>query len=95
MIDMQRLWNWLNRFGLTARGFSVDRETDTGKVVVHREHGFHASGHASGQDLLEIIRGISPEIVVPVHTENPGWFAGRVGEASLLIPEEGRAIAIR
>ena len=30
--------------------------------------GFHASGHANGQEILDMIRDINPEKVYPVHT---------------------------
>ncbi|MBE2900492.1 hypothetical protein DNK57_06760 [Methanothermobacter thermautotrophicus] len=30
----------------------------------------HASGHASGPEILEAIREIEPEKVYPIHTEN-------------------------
>lgn len=31
----------------------------------------HASGHASGREILEMIRRINPREVIPVHTEHP------------------------
>jgi len=34
------------------------------------EKGMHASGHASGPEILEAIREIEPEKVYPIHTEN-------------------------
>lgn len=36
--------------------------------------GFHASGHANGQELLDMVRDINPETVYPVHTENVELF---------------------
>ena len=38
------------------------------------QHGFHASGHASGPDLIDIIRTIRPKMLIPVHTERPEAF---------------------
>jgi len=38
------------------------------------EEGMHASGHASGPEILEAIREIEPEKVYPVHTENKEKF---------------------
>lgn len=34
----------------------------------------HASGHASGEELREMIREINPERVIPIHTEKPELF---------------------
>lgn len=36
--------------------------------------GFHASGHANGEEILEMIREIQPEKVYPVHTEHKEKF---------------------
>ncbi len=36
--------------------------------------GFHASGHAHGGEILEMIREIRPEKVYPVHTHNQDEF---------------------
>ncbi|MCI4339052.1 MAG: MBL fold metallo-hydrolase [Thermoplasmata archaeon] len=37
-------------------------------------HQMHASGHASGPELLEIVREVSPTFVYPIHTEHPEAF---------------------
>jgi ribonuclease J len=37
-------------------------------------HQMHASGHASGPELLEIVREIAPKVVFPIHTEHPEAF---------------------
>jgi ribonuclease J len=36
--------------------------------------GFHASGHANGQEILDMIREINPEEVYPIHTEGKEQF---------------------
>jgi len=36
----------------------------------------HASGHASGMDIMKMIRRIKPKTVFPVHTESSGSFDG-------------------
>lgn len=36
--------------------------------------GFHASGHASGGEILDMIRRINPEEVYPIHTEGKEQF---------------------
>ena len=34
----------------------------------------HASGHASGEEIKEMIKQIDPAILIPIHTENPELF---------------------
>lgn len=36
--------------------------------------GLHASGHASGPQLMDMIKRIQPQKVIPVHTEDPEAF---------------------
>ena len=38
------------------------------------EFSAHASGHASGQSIRNMIQTINPEILIPVHTEHPEAF---------------------
>jgi ribonuclease J len=63
-----RLWNWLQYFGFEVHGFRVDKN---GLVF---EKGLHASGHLSKDEIVEVVEKIDPDVVIPVHTENPGWF---------------------
>ena len=79
-IDERRLRNWLDRFGLRFVG------GDTG-----HNSPFHVSGHASGSDLMEIVRTIRPKNLIPVHTERPDIYVARVGDVcNVCIPEKGR-----
>jgi ribonuclease J len=39
-----------------------------------KEQAAHASGHASGGELIEAVKTIAPEKVFPVHTEKPEEF---------------------
>jgi ribonuclease J len=39
------------------------------------KEGFHASGHASGPEILKMIQDIHPDKVFPIHTEYPEEFA--------------------
>jgi ribonuclease J len=91
-IDFQRLWNWLARFHFTVKGFSVERENGMPKISF--EQGYHASGHASGQDILDLIRKINPEMVMPVHTEHPAFFIENLPEYRVIRPQNGREIRI-
>ena len=39
-----------------------------------KEYSAHASGHASGDKIREMIKEINPEKVIPTHTENPELY---------------------
>lgn len=47
------------------------------------KHSSHASGHASGCEIIGMINSIKPENVIPVHTEKPGLF--KQAEANVII----------
>ena len=57
-------------------------EDDVGDRVMHNWldhfgltfHQMHASGHASGPELAEIIRTVAPAELYPIHTEHPESF---------------------
>lgn len=55
-------------------------------------HKAHCSGHASKKDLEETIKEINPEIVIPMHTENPEVF--REFHKNVKIPEMGTRMEI-
>ncbi|MGD9962781.1 MAG: MBL fold metallo-hydrolase RNA specificity domain-containing protein, partial [Thermoplasmata archaeon] len=48
----------------------------------------HASGHASRDEVFEVVRRIAPRIVIPVHTEHPEMFEGKAPKVILANPEE-------
>lgn len=69
--DLDRLRNWVSKMGLTLHG---DPEVPLAKLL-------HTSGHASGPDLLELVRIIHPRILIPIHTEKPAlWQEMLAGE---------------
>ena len=55
-------------------------------------HQMHASGHASGAELLELIRTTGARTVYPIHTEHPEAF--EVAGPTVRPPELGRAYPI-
>jgi len=71
--DFLRLYNWLDYFNFSTRGFEM--VLDEGKLRPQFIRGYHASGHASKEDLKRIIDEIDPDVIIPVHTGNPGWFS--------------------
>lgn len=86
-LDIERLRNWLRYFEIEFMG---DPDSKEGKNL------FHASGHASGRELLEMVKEIKPEIFIPVHTENPEFFTQNLKceETKIYLPEEGETIQI-
>jgi ribonuclease J len=68
-IDFVRLGHWLDRFCIRSYGFCIG---DDGKPKF--DAGYHASGHASRQDIEWVIGQVDPDVVIPVHTQNKGWF---------------------
>lgn len=59
------------------------------KVKFHKAH---CSGHASRQDLEEVIRKIKPKILIPIHTENAEGF--RKFHDNVIIPEKEKKMEI-
>ncbi len=56
----------------------------------------HASGHAPGGEVGELVRGVSAEKVMPIHTEHPELFREFDGKGSwaLEIPAKGRPVPL-
>jgi ribonuclease J len=91
-IDFVRLWNWLQFFKLKAIGFRV--EISEGSSQVEFDHGYHASGHASPKELLQIVEDIDPKIVIPIHTENPKFFKENAKGRDVRLLENGEKTKI-
>ena len=79
--DFLRLSSWLKLFNFEVYGFRVEE----GKVIFER--GFHASGHAPSEDLIEAIEIVDPDVIIPVHTERAEWFAKHFGERVKIVRE--------
>jgi ribonuclease J len=72
-IDFERLRNWLRFFDFILIGDPIT------------EKGFHASGHIGRSELFDIIEEISPEFIIPVHTEHPEEFFKKFGSKVILL----------
>jgi ribonuclease J len=82
-IDFHRLWHWLKRFNIDPIGFSVD---ENGALSFNGR--YHASGHASGEDITWAIEQIDPDLIVPIHTERQKWFKDNF--ENVVLVEEGQ-----
>jgi len=65
IFDFVRLKNWLDFLNLKPVGFTIEENS---KNPIFPE-GYHSSGHATKEDLFEIVRRIRPKYLIPVHTE--------------------------
>ncbi len=52
---------------------------------------FHASGHAPRKDLQHIVEEIAPEILIPIHSENPEKYK-EIVDIPLILPSRGHSI---
>jgi ribonuclease J len=82
-IDFARLWHWLERFNIKPIGFSVEK-TNGSEYKPCFDKRFHASGHASREDITWVIDQVDPDCIVPIHTESRNWFAENFENALLL-----------
>ncbi|MCR4397534.1 MAG: exonuclease [Firmicutes bacterium] len=88
-MDLDKLRNWVNRFGMRLVGDPGSRD-GTGK-----ERGFHASGHINGKGIIELVEEISPRFVIPVHTEQPEFFRANFGRTHrTIIPAPGSTVTL-
>ena len=56
-------------------------------------HRAHCSGHASKSDIEYAIKKIKPEILIPIHTQNPEEF--KKIHDNVIIPEKGKTINLK
>jgi len=84
VVDFRRLSNWLQLFRLKVKGFSLIGDRGREEPVFDKR--YHASGHVSLEDLVQVIREIGAKKVIPVHTEDPTPLhkAGIVGLESVV-----------
>ncbi len=92
VIDFLRLYNWLKLFNLKVKGFKIVEKN--GRAMPRFERGYHASGHASGEELLRMVEEIQPEVVVPVHTERPEFFVERLSGVRVEVVGDGGKLCI-
>ena len=87
-MDFWRLHQWLERFQL--RAFGLPLYGNDKWEIPEAEKGLHASGHACGPDLLRIAREIQPELLIPVHSEKPEFYADNLSdnEINVILPTE-------
>ena len=65
-LSAKRLTRWLKFFDINAQN-------------EYKPYQIHASGHASGPEIQEMIDKIKPKMLVPVHTTHPELFKNSAG----------------
>lgn len=98
-IDFRRLHEWLKHFSIEGFGLPVEKKDANGESkweIPEGEKGLHASGHACGPDLLGIANNIKPEIIIPVHSEKPGYYVEKLkgGGIEVRVPEVSSQIEV-
>ncbi len=93
-MDFCRLHNWPEHFDIA--GFGLPIEKDGVREIPDSEKGLHASGHACGPDLINIAREINPDILIPVHCENPSFYIEGLKESSIkiILPSLGKKLDV-
>lgn len=93
-IDFRRLRNWLDHFKFEYVGLPVEVRGEW--LIPEGQEGLHASGHACGTDLMNIVKSIKPRILVPVHCQYPEYYREKLedGGIQVILPDEGVPIEI-
>lgn len=93
-IDFRRLHRWLEYYNF--KGYGLPREKNGAWEIPEAERGLHASGHACGPDLLDIARKVNPEILIPVHSQQPQYYVENLDDTSIkvILTEPGGALEI-
>jgi ribonuclease J len=94
-IDFKRLNNWLEHFGMDSYG--LPRVKNGGLITPEDEMGIHASGHACGTDLFEIVSRINPDMLIPVHSLHPDEYKNKLENSDIKVelPDKGKSIEIK
>ena len=83
VIDETRFMKWLDTFNI-----EYDTENRDNNRIFTRKH---ISGHASQNELKELIQKINPERIIPIHTEHPEIFE-QMFPGKVEIPKYGKPI---
>jgi ribonuclease J len=79
-LSQKRMIRWLKHFKINAKNS-------------YKPYQIHASGHASGPEIQEMIDRIKPKLLVPVHTEHPELFSNAAGKVHR--PKKGVEVRVQ
>ncbi|MFX0186098.1 MAG: MBL fold metallo-hydrolase [Candidatus Hodarchaeota archaeon] len=80
--DFIRLSKWIEAFNFKIYGYEILEQE--GREKPNFIKGYHASGHVSQNEIRWAIETIDPDVIIPVHTDNPVWFRDNFDKAILL-----------
>ena len=69
-----------------AEEISVERRNNWIDKFGMKKFQSHCSGHARGQDLLEVVKEIDAKFLYPIHTKHPDVFKS-VSKNTILVQE--------
>ena len=84
-IDESKMVNWLDFFNVNYDYEEKDKQ----KFFVRR----HVSGHASKNELKELIDKINPKNIIPIHTKHPKLFE-EIFPGKVILPKYSESIEI-
>jgi ribonuclease J len=87
-IDESKMVNWLDFFKVDYE-YEKRKEKEEQKIFVRR----HVSGHASKNELKELIEKINPAKIMPIHTEKSNLFK-EMFEDKVVVPSYAQPIEI-
>lgn len=96
-VDLVRLWHWTQRLGLKLIGLRPVTGPRGEVTRIESDPGYHASGHAGGDELVDFVKTARPHTLIPIHTTIPEtWTTLLAGSGiSVTLPEYGKPIMIR
>lgn len=54
----------------------------------------HTSGHASQEDIQMVIEKVNPNIIIPIHTDNPGMLQAICPNRNIVILNDGEEVSV-
>ena len=95
-VDLVRLWHWTQRLGLKLIGLRPVAGPRGDVTRIESEPGYHASGHAGGDELVNFVKTARPQTLIPIHTNIPEkWNTLLAGTGiEVTLPEYGKPIPI-
>lgn len=95
-VDLLRLWHWTQRLGLKLIGLRPTSGPRGDVARIESEPGYHASGHAGGDELVDFVKTARPRALIPIHTTHPEkWMTLLAGTGiAVRLPEYGKPIPV-
>lgn len=95
-VDLMRLWHWTQRLGLKLIGLRPVTGPRGEVTRIESDPGYHASGHAGGDELVDFVKTAHPHTLIPIHTSIPEkWMTLLTGTGiRVTLPGYGQPIVV-